>query len=106
MAKPTLRSRIPEDLYEKLVNRRIKVKEAAKLLKVTPNWLSHAIPERAPKPKPINSDLLRATRRLYRNQILKETVEGKHTITKAADLAHVSERTFYRMLKKYKEAQQ
>lgn len=101
MAKPTLRSRIPQDLYVKLVNRRIKVKEAAAILNVTPNWLSHAIPERAPKKQP-NSDLLRATRRLYRNQILKETVEGKHTVANGADLAHVSERTFYRMLRKYK----
>lgn len=106
MAKPTLRSRIPQDLYDKLVNRRIKVKEAAKILNVTPNWLSHAIPERAPKPQPGSSDLLLATRRLYRNQILKETVEGKHTVARASDLTHVSERTFYRMLKKYKEAQQ
>ncbi len=81
------------DLY----HRRITVREAAKIMGVSENYLSHAIPERAPKR---NLKLLKVTRRLFREQIAREIIEGKHTVHKGAKLAHVSERTMFRLLKR------
>ena len=92
-----IRKRIPKELYDDLYNRRKTVREVAKILGVNENYLSHAIPERAPKRNP---KLLCATRRLYQDQIAREVLEGKHSIYKGAELAHVSERTFYRRLAK------
>ncbi len=93
--KKHIRERIPKDVYEDLYHRRRTVRDIAKELGVTENYLTHAIPERAPKRNP---KLLKATRRLYQDQIAREVLQGKHTIFKGAELAHVSERTFYRRL--------
>lgn len=95
--KKHIRERISKDLYDDLFNRRKTVREVAGILGVSENYLSHAIPERAPKRNP---KLLRATRRLFQDQIAREVLEGKHTTYKGAELAHVSERTFYRRLAK------
>jgi AraC-like DNA-binding protein len=84
-----------KELYDDLYNRRKTVREVAKELGVSENYLSHAIPERAPKRNP---KLLKVTRRMYQDQIARETIEGKHTVTQGAELAYVSERTFFRRL--------
>lgn len=94
-----IRKRIPKDLYDDLYSRRKTVRAVAKELGVNENYLSHAIPERAPKRNP---KLLKVTRRMYQDQIARETIQGKHTVKQGADLAHVSERTFYRRLKALK----
>ena len=94
-----IQDRIPQDLYQDMYNRRKTVREVAKILGVSENYLSHAIPERAPKRNP---KLLKVTRRMYQNQIARETLQGKHTVVQGAELAHVSERTFYRRLKAIK----
>ena len=96
-----IRNRIPKDLYDDLYNRRKTVREVAKTLGITENYLSHAISERAPKR---NIKLLKITREMYRLQLAKETIEGKHTVRKGAELACVSERTFYRRMKKVKQS--
>lgn len=96
-----IRNRMPKDLYDDLYNRRKTVREVAKIMNVSENYLSHAIPERAPKRNP---KLLQVTRRLYQNQLALETLQGRHTVVQGAELAHVSERTFYRRLKALKEA--
>lgn len=93
--KTHIRDRMPKDLLDDLVNRRKTVREVAKVMGVSENYLSHAIPQRAPKRNP---KLLRATRRMYQEQIAREVLEGKHTVFKGAELACVSERTFYRRL--------
>ena len=95
-----IRNRIPKELYDDLYNRRKTVREVAKILGITENYLSHAISERAPKR---NIKLLKITREMYRLQLAKETIEGKHTVRKGAELACVSERTFYRRMKKVKQ---
>lgn len=95
--KQHIKERIGKELYDDLYHRRKTVREVARILGVSENYLSHAIPERAPKRNP---KLLRATRRLFQDQIAREVIEGKHTIYKGAELAHVSERTFYRRLAK------
>jgi AraC-like DNA-binding protein len=90
-----IRNRISEQQYYDLFNRRKTVRQVAKELGVTETYLSHAIPERAPKRNP---KLLLVTRRMYQEQIAREVLAGKHSITKGAELAHVSERTFFRRL--------
>lgn len=100
MPRKHIRERIPKDLYDDLYNRRKTVREVAKLLNLNENYLSHAIPERAPKR---NSALLRATRELFQANLAKETIERKHRVRDAADLAHVSERTMYRRMKKVRQ---
>lgn len=97
--KSHIRDRISKDLYDDLYNRRKTVREVAATLGVSENYLSHAIPERAPKRNP---KLLKATRRLFQDQIAREVVQGKHTIFKGAKLAYVSERTLYRRIAKLK----
>lgn len=94
-----IKNRIPKDLYDDLYSRRKTVREVAKTLGVSENYLSHSIPERAPKRNP---KLLKVTRRMYQDQIARETLEGKHSVKQGAELAHVSERTFYRRLKTIK----
>lgn len=91
-----VRDRMPKDLYDDLYTRRKTVREVALTMDVSENYLSHAVPERAPKR---NAKLLKVTRRMYQDQIARETLQGKHTISQGAELAHVSERTFYRRLK-------
>lgn len=98
--KSHIRERISKDLYDDLYNRRKTVREVAKEIGVSENYLSHAIPERAPKRNP---KLLKATRRLFQDQIAREVLQGKHTIYRGAELAHVSERTFYRRLAKLRD---
>ena len=102
--KRHIRERIPKDLYDDLYNRRKTVREVAKILDLNENYLSHAIPERAPKR---NIKLLRVTRRMFQDNLARETIEGKHSVAEAADLAHVSERTMFRRMKalKLREAQ-
>lgn len=95
--KTHVKERISKELYDDLYHRRKTVREVAKILGVNENYLSHAIPERAPKRNP---KLLRATRRLYQDQIAREVIEGKHSIYVGAELAHVSQRTLYRRLAK------
>jgi len=90
-----IRNRMSKDLYDDLYNRRKTVRDVAKILNVSENYLSHAIPERAPKRNP---KLLKVTRRMYQDQIARETLEGKHTTKEGAELAFVSERTFFRRL--------
>lgn len=92
----SVRERISKQQYDDLYNRRRPVKDIAEELGIGPNYLSSSIRERAPKR---NLDLLKATRRLYQNQIAREVREGKHTVAKGADLACVSERTMFRRLK-------
>ncbi len=94
-----IRDRMPKDLYNDLYTRRKTVREVAREMNVSENYLSHAVPERAPKRNP---KLLKVTRRMYQDQIARETLQGKHTVKQGADLAHVSERTFYRRLKDLK----
>ena len=94
-----IRDRMPKELYHDLYTRRKTVREVAKIMGVSENYLSHAIPERAPKRNP---SLLKVTRRMYQDQIARETKEGKHTVKQGADLAYASERTFYRRLKALK----
>jgi transposase-like protein len=101
--RKNIRERIPKNLYDDLYNRRVSVKEVAEKLGVGPNYVSFAIPERAPKRNPV---LLKATRKLFQNQIAREVLEGKHTVTEAANLACISERTMFRRLKKLKESRQ
>lgn len=86
---------MPKDLYDDLYTRRKTVREVAKILNVSENYLSHAVRERAPRR---NAKLLKVTRRMYQDQIARETLQGKHTARQGAELAHVSERTFYRRL--------
>jgi transcriptional regulator GlxA family with amidase domain len=101
MTSRHIRNRIPKDLYDDLYTRRKTVRQVAKELEVTENYLSHSIPERAPKPNP---KLLKLTREMYRMQLARETLDGKHTVRKGAELACVSERTFYRRMKKARNA--
>lgn len=93
--RDSVRERIPQDLYEDLYNRRKSVKEVAAKLDVSPNYLSHAIPERAKKRNP---RLLAKSRRLFQEQVAREVKEGKHTVFAGAQLAFISERTMYRRL--------
>lgn len=98
MSKPErmhIRDRMTKEQYEDLYNRRVTVRDMAKTLGVTENYLSHAVPERAPKRNP---KLLRATRRLFQEQLAREVIEGKHTVYAGAEIAHVSERTMYRRI--------
>ena len=90
-----IRDRMSKEQYSDLFNRRVTVRALAKDLGVTENYLSHAVPERAPKRNP---KLLRVTRRLFQEQLAREALEGKHTVYAAAEIAHVSERTMYRRI--------
>ncbi len=90
-----IRNRMSKDLYDDLYTRRKTVREVAKIMNVSENYLSHAVPERAPKRNP---KLLKVTRRMYQDQIARETLEGKHTAKEGAELAFVSLRTFFRRL--------
>lgn len=98
--KSHIRERISKDQYDDLFNRRKTVRQIAKELNVSENWVSHAIPERAPKRNP---KLLKATRRLFQDQIAREVIQGKHTVFKGSQLAHVSERTLYRRIQKLRD---
>ena len=90
-----IRERMSKSQYDDLFNRRTTVRDLAKQLGVTENYLSHAVPERAPKRNP---KLLRVTRRLFQEQLAREVIEGKHTVYAGAEMAHVSERTMYRRI--------
>ncbi len=95
MKRRHIRDWLPKNLYDDLVNRRKTVREIAKEVGVSENYLSHAIPERAPKRNP---KLLKVTRRLYKLQVAREANSGRHNVAEAAKLACVSERTMYRLL--------
>lgn len=101
--RENIRERMPKDLYDDLFNRRKSVKEVAEILGVTANYLSHAIPERAPKRNP---KLLAKTRRMFQDQVAREVRENKHTVYEAAQIACVSERTMYRRLAKLAKKEQ
>lgn len=96
MCKKSIRERMSKQQYDDLYHRRKSVKQIAAELGVGPNYVSSSIPERAPKSNP---HLLKATRRLYQNQIAREVREGKHTVNEGASLACISERTMFRRLK-------
>ena len=95
-----IRDRMPKDLYDDLVNRRKTVREVAKVMGVHEAYLSHAIPERAPKR---NIQLVRVTRRMYQDQLAREVLTGKRKILEAANMAHVSERTMFRRMAKLRQ---
>ena len=86
-----------EDLDD-LYHRRQTVRSLAKKYNVTESWLSRAVPERAPRRN--NKKLLQIARKLYRRQILMETINGRHSIEQASNLMYVSERTVFRHLAK------
>jgi predicted transcriptional regulator len=101
--KTHIRDRMPKELADDLYNRRKTVREVARIMGVTENYVSHALPERAPKKNP---KLLKVTRRLYQNTIAQEVLDGKHTVYKGAELAHISERTMFRRMRQLKEKQE
>ena len=94
-----VQDRMTEQQLKDLVERKRTVRSLAKELNVTENYLCKAVQK--DKKRPVtNTPLLRASRRLYQDQIARETINGRHTVARGADLAHVSERTFYRRLSK------
>ena len=95
-----VRDRMTQEQKDALYYRRKSVRQLAKELGVTENYLTHAMPERAPKRNP---QLLRAARRLFQLQVAREVTEGKHTVQAGSDLACVSERTMYRRITEVRE---
>jgi len=98
-----VRDRMTQAQKDDLFYRRKSVRQLAKELGVTENYLTHAMPERAPKRNP---KLLRATRRLFQLQVAREVQEGKHTVQAGSDLACISERTMYRRLSQLSQDKQ
>ena len=98
-----VRDRMTQEQKDDLFYRRKSVRQLAKELGVTENYLTHAMPERAPKRNP---QLLRAARRLFQLQVAREITEGKHTVQAGSDLACVSERTMYRRLNEVRDMQE
>lgn len=90
-------NRITSRQLHDLVNYRRRIKDIAKELGVTANYLGKMVKERAPKR---NQRSLRKVRNLFQLQIAREVLEGKHTIKEGASIACVSERTMFRRLAK------
>lgn len=95
-----IRQRMTQQQYDDLYNRRRTVRDLAKELGVNEAYLSSSVPERAPKK---NYKLLKATRVLYKLQVAREVIQGRHTVAQGADLAAVSERTMYRLMVKVRK---
>lgn len=95
-----LRDRMTEQDKQDLFNRKQTVRDLARKYGVSENYLSHAMPDRAPKR---SKGLLMQVRRMYIKQIVRETHEGKHSIFAAASLICKSERTVFRLLAKHRQ---
>ena len=92
--------RMSKDQYNDIVHRRRPVKDIAKELGVTPNYLGQVVKERAPK---IDTKSLRKVRMLFQMQVAREVLDGKHTTKEGASIACVSERTMFRRIAKARE---
>ena len=95
-----VKARMSKDQYSDLVNYRRRIKDIAKELNVTANYLGKIVKERAPKRNP---KVLKQVRLLFQDQIAREVLSGKHTIKEGASIACVSERTMFRRLAKVRE---
>lgn len=93
--KVHIKDRMPAELKDDLYHRRKTVREVARIMGVTENYITHAMPERAPRKNP---QLLKVTRRLFQNTIAQEILNKKHTVHAGAELAHISERTMFRRM--------
>jgi hypothetical protein len=71
------------------------VREIARELGVSENYLTKAIPERAPKK---NYKLLKVTRLLYQEQLARECIAKKLSAREAAQMANITLRTMYRRI--------
>ena len=92
-----VKSRMTKEQYSDLVNYRRRIKDIAKELNVTANYLGKMVKERAPKRNP---KVLKRVRMLFQYQIAREILEGKHTIKEGSGIACISERTMFRRLAK------
>ena len=92
-----VKSRMTKEQYSDLVNYRRRIKDIAKELNVTANYLGKMVKERAPKRNP---KVLKRVRMLFQYQIAREILEGKHTIKEGSNIACISERTMFRRLAK------
>ena len=92
--------RISKDQYDDLVNYRRRIKDIAKELGVTANYLGKMVKERAPKRNP---KVLKRVRLLFQYQIAREILGGKHTIKEGSNIACISERTMFRRLAKVRD---
>ena len=88
-----------KDQYDDLVNYRRRIKDIARELNVTANYLGKMVKERAPKR---NSKALKKVRFLFQMQVAREILDGKHTVKDGSSIACVSERTMFRRMAKIK----
>lgn len=89
-----------KDQYSDLVNHRRKIKDIARELGVTANYLGKMVKERAPKRNP---KVLKKVRLMFQMQVAREILAGKHTIKEGSSIACVSERTMFRRMARVKE---
>lgn len=91
--------KMTKEQYNDIVNYRRRIKDIAKELGVTANYLGKMVKERAPKRNP---KVLKKVRMLFQLQIAREILDGKHTVKEGSSIACVSERTMFRRLAKIK----
>lgn len=96
---PNVLNRMSKDQYLDIVNYRRQIKDVAKELGVTANYLGKVVTERAPKRNP---KILRQVRLRFQLQVAKEILEGKLTVKEGASVACVTERTMFRRIAKVK----
>lgn len=92
-----------KEQYSDLVNYRRRIKDIAKELGVTANYLGKVVKERAPKRDP---KALKQVRLMFHRQIAKEILAGKYTVKEGASIACTSERTMFRRIAKVRSEQQ
>lgn len=92
-----LASRITEEQKRQLYHREITTRDLAKVLGVHEEYLSYMYPGKVPI---IDKKPLIEARKLYKLEMAKLVIEGKHTTMEAAMIAHVSYNTMRRFIKK------
>lgn len=95
-----VKSRMTKEQYSDMVNYRRPIKDIARELGVTANYLGKMVKERAPKRNP---KVLKRVRMLFQYQIAREILAGKHSIKEGSSIACISERTMFRRLAKVRE---
>jgi len=97
----TIHTKVTAQQLDALYNRTLTVRQLAKDLGYSESWVSKSLPARKPRRDP---KMLRKTRLEFQNQVVERYLNNQISAKQAAAQAFTSQRTFFRRLKSYKNA--